>query len=268
MAASYKPSGNNVVRRTHFSQSCLTEAVYPPGLQMPRHAHEPASFSIVLSGGYSEIYGRSARECQSSLIVFHPAGETHSVDFGKEAVRILSIELNSGWYEQLRDCGHILNQPTTLNGFPFLLARRLYGEFRRTDEFSALIVEGLTLELLGETSRALASTHNWPIWLRRTEELLHSEFLNQTSISELADKAGVHPVHLARTFRAKNGCTIGEYKRQLRLEFACKQISSRDLSLGEIALAAGFSDQSHFARTFKNHFGVTPSEYRKLSSTR
>ena len=256
------------MRKTHFPQTCLTEAIYPPRLQMPRHGHEPASFSIVLDGGYTETCGRGARECKSSMIVFHPPGETHSVDFGNETVRILSIELNSKWHEELRDCSHVVNQPTTFTGFSLLLARRIYGEFRRIDEFSALIVEGLTLELLGETSRALASTHNWPTWLRRTEELLHSEFLDQTSISELADKAGVHPVHLARTFRAKNGCTIGEYKRQLRLEFACRQISSRDLSLAEIALAAGFSDQSNFARTFKNYFGVTPSEYRKSSSKR
>jgi AraC family transcriptional regulator len=65
-------------------------------------------------------------------------------------------------------------------------------------------------------------------------------------------------------FRRKHGCTVSEYVRRLRLEFAVDAIVNRKSSLAEVASAAGFSDQSHLTRTFRSYFGMTPSDYRKL----
>jgi AraC family transcriptional regulator len=73
---------------------------------------------------------------------------------------------------------------------------------------------------------------------------------------------GVHPVYLASEFRKHFGCTIGEYVRKLRVEFACRRISESDSPLSDIAIAAGFSHQSHFSRTFKAVTGMTPAGYR------
>jgi AraC family transcriptional regulator len=78
----------------------------------------------------------------------------------------------------------------------------------------------------------------------------------------IADLVGVHPVHLASTFRQHYRCTIGEYVRHLRIEFACRMISSSEASLADIALAAGFFDQSHFSKAFKQLTGMTPSQFR------
>jgi AraC family transcriptional regulator len=78
----------------------------------------------------------------------------------------------------------------------------------------------------------------------------------------------VHPAHLVRVFRKKFGCTIGEYVRRLRVEFACRQIRATDAPLSEIAAHAGFFDQSHLNKIFKNLFKLTPYEYRKIHRTR
>jgi AraC family transcriptional regulator len=83
-------------------------------------------------------------------------------------------------------------------------------------------------------------------------------------VAEIARAAGVHPVYLARTFREHHGMTIGEYVRKLRIEHACRLISTTGAPLSEIALAAGFCDQSHFSRTFKRVTGSSPAEYRRL----
>jgi AraC-like DNA-binding protein len=50
-------------------------------------------------------------------------------------------------------------------------------------------------------------------------------------------------------------CTVGEYVRRLRIEFACQQISHTDTSLPDTAVAAGFYDQSQFSRAFKQVVG-------------
>src|SRR5262245_35676700 len=77
-----------------------------------------------------------------------------------------------------------------------------------------------------------------------------------------------HPVHLAREFHKYYQCTIGEYLRKLRIDFACHEVISSDSTLAEIALDAGFFDQSHFSRTFKCHTGLTPTEFRETFRSR
>jgi AraC family transcriptional regulator len=76
---------------------------------------------------------------------------------------------------------------------------------------------------------------------------------------------GVHPVHLAGAFRKQYHCTIGDYRRRLRVEFACREICKPDASLAQIAFAAGFANQAHFSRVFKRLTGATPGEYRTNS---
>jgi AraC family transcriptional regulator len=73
----------------------------------------------------------------------------------------------------------------------------------------------------------------------------------------------VHPAHLAREFRRRYQQTIGEYVRSLRIEFARQELHTSDKPISEIAIGAGFFDQSHFARTFKLITGFPPAAFRK-----
>ena len=50
---------------------------------------------------------------------------------------------------------------------------------------------------------------------------------------------------------------MGEYARSLRLEWAASRLALDDASLAQVALEAGFADQSHFTRAFRRHAGVT-----------
>ena len=72
----------------------------------------------------------------------------------------------------------------------------------------------------------------------------------------------MHPVHLARQFRASQGCTVGEYIRRVRVGFARRELVMTDKPIAEIALSAGFFDQSQLTKTFKRVTGRTPAAYR------
>jgi len=50
----------------------------------------------------------------------------------------------------------------------------------------------------------------------------------------------------------------------LRLEWAAEELARDDARLADVALRAGFADQSHFTRLFRRHTGVTPGHYREL----
>src|SRR5438309_377932 len=86
--------------------------------------------------------------------------------------------------------------------------------------------------------------------------------------STVSEAVGVHAVHLAREFRKHYGCTAGDYVRQLRIEYAFREIGRSGSSLAEIASAAGFSDQSHFSKVFRRFTGMTPANYRAALSIR
>lgn len=119
-------------------------------------------------------------------------------------------------------------------------------------------------EIMGEATRRCSVTGNKcaPRWLEQARELLQSDFAKPLRLADIAQTVGVHPVHLAQTFRKSYRCTVGDYVRQLRIEYACHELASSESPIVDIALAAGFCDQSHFTRTFKRLTGVVPSQYR------
>jgi AraC family transcriptional regulator len=76
----------------------------------------------------------------------------------------------------------------------------------------------------------------------------------------------VHPIHLARVFRQHFRCSPGEYLRQCRMERVTQLLARKSLPLAEIALQAGFSDQSQLTHAFKRFAGLTPGAFRRTFS--
>jgi AraC family transcriptional regulator len=151
--------------------------------------------------------------------------------------------------DDIRSLTNLFYSPAHIRGGSLaILAQRIYREFRlRTNGFE-LVIEGLILEMLGETARQnnIRNPAAPPRWLKEAQELIHGHFTEKLSLYGIADVIQIHPSHLARTFRKHYQSSIGEYVRRLRIEYAAQEMLKSDLSLAEIALAAGFSDQSHF----------------------
>jgi AraC family transcriptional regulator len=151
----------------------------------------------------------------------------------------------------------------TDGGAPRLSGARLYREFLTGDDASGLIIEGLLLEISGEFLRVRRNSgQQAPLWLRDARDFIHANFARRITLAEIGKAANAHPVHVAQTFRRFHHCTIGDYLRKLRVEFACRELAEGRAGLAEIAGRAGFSDQSHFNRIFKRLVGVAPSAYR------
>jgi AraC family transcriptional regulator len=84
-------------------------------------------------------------------------------------------------------------------------------------------------------------------------------------VQDIAAEIGVHPFHLSRVFRTVHRQSIGEYVQQLRVTYACKQLALPDNDLATTALSAGFADQSHFTKVFKNITGMTPGAFKQIA---
>lgn len=258
----------NLLRTREAASLRLTEASYPAGVRLPQHVHEQAGFCLLLRGEYDIRCGKNFLLRKPGNLTFTPGGEIHSNRIHDQEVRCFAIEMTQPWMERAN--GHLKFLPGSVRfdgGSPPWLAMRLYREFRQDDDLTPLAIEGLALELLAGVARrnARVSENETPNWLKKAKDFLHERFQYRLTLSDVAEFARVHPVSLARAFRRAHHCTVGEYVRRLRVEFACQKLSVSGESLVEIALSAGFSEQSHFCRIFKRFTGLTPSEYRSNS---
>lgn len=83
------------------------------------------------------------------------------------------------------------------------------------------------------------------------------------SLRTLAEQAGLSTFHLHRVFRTAAGETPKQYTLRLRLGRAAVMLLTGEQSVLDIALACGFRSHEVFSRAFRNHFGMTPTAYRK-----
>ena len=257
-----------VSTRRELPNLILSETCYYQDLKIPPHSHEQAYFGITLQGAYTQAYGLKSRTCRPQMIAFHPPDETHSAHFPASAVRSFNVEIKSHWLEQLRRSSILLPEPVDFHGGAMSwLALKIYREYQHMDELSPLAIEGIALEMMVEASRRSAkiSEKKPPLWLTRAKEAIQAEFDQAVALSDLAALVGVHPVYLASEFRKHYHCSIGEYQRKLRVEFACRELATSDTPIVEVALAAGFSHQGHFSTVFRRLTGMTPTEFRSTS---
>jgi AraC-like DNA-binding protein len=82
----------------------------------------------------------------------------------------------------------------------------------------------------------------------------------QFRAGDLARLLGVSLRTLQRYFRAKYNCTVSDWLRELRLEFARARLPSCE-SVKEVAFDLGYKQPSHFTRDFKQRFGVSPRTF-------
>ena len=255
----------DILRWRRVGGLVLAEVTYAAGQRVPRHVHPHARFVLVLKGGLTEILGDETETHAASTLLFRPAHEPHAYIVSPAGAVCLIVDVDDAWVTRARQHAPLLSHSAAFaGGFVLHLAHRLYGEFRTRDEVSRLLIESLTLGVLAEASRATArrAERPAPAWLARARALIERNFAEPLRLGSVAGRVGVHPVHLARTFRRVYKTTFAGYLRQVRLEFARQELAVSTSSLSDIAAAAGFCDQSHFSRSFKRYTGFTPAEYR------
>src|SRR5215475_14640599 len=81
------------VKTHHAAGFSLSETRYTQGMKLSRHSHEAPYFCFILCGAYTESYGDRLRNCQPSMLIYHPAGELHAQRFDT-AVQLFRIEVD------------------------------------------------------------------------------------------------------------------------------------------------------------------------------
>ncbi len=257
--ASHKP---RVVQVPGF---VLKLGEHPGGSMLPRHEHDDPTICYVLRGGFTEHTARDSVDCGVGTLKVMPAGEPHWNRFGSVATRGLRIDVDRERFVEVPAIHRLLGEKQHLTGGRGgELVRRMVTELSAADSAGPIAAEGLALELLVELARVGTTKTEpaMPAWLVAAEEQIRERYRAGITVGEIARELGVNPATLARGYRRRFGCSIGERVRRLRVEHAARELAETDEPLSEIALRAGFYDQSHFTNVFRRTLGVTPAAYR------
>jgi len=99
--------------------------------------------------------------------------------------------------------------------------------------------------------------------IARARQHLSASVGQRVPLDELAQVAGLSRHHFARAFKAATGLPPHTYQLQMALDHAKRLLAGGEIPISQAALDAGFADQSHFSRMFRQFTGATPVQYMR-----
>lgn len=226
------------------------------------HCHENPHISYFLEGGHEEKRAQQSFERIPGDVLFCYGGEPHQFITKKFPSKNINIELD---YEFLKTYGiseNTVSDAIRRSSDTKFLLLKVYRELLVNDDLSETSIQILILSLSREFRRVSKSFN--PQWLQLLIEIIHAKWNEYPTLHELSEMTQVHPVTISKYFTKYFACTLGEYMRKLKINKSLELIKGDNMSLTEIAFECGFSDQSHFIRTFKQITGWLPRAYRRL----
>jgi AraC family transcriptional regulator len=229
------------------------------------HVHERPHLSMVLRGGDVEQRGSSRHVRTPGALGFYDAGESHASLSRSEESLHANIELAPEFLVQMGIGASQVSAAVRANADAPLLLIRSQAELRRNDPTSRVALEAMVTDLV--TSNTEKYTSQRPAWVERVAEVVHDAWAGPITLAMLAAHAGVHPVTISKHFRRYFGSTLGNYLRQIRLTRSLPLLATPHEPLSGVAYRCGFSDQSHYTRTFRHHTGFAPGALRHFFET-
>lgn len=236
----------------------------------PKHFHE--SYGIGLSDrgtGVIHCQGTKYTTPPGQLIFFHP-GEVHSGYANEQEpwtyrMMYLDITLVS---KVLEGYSPTVSFPETTFcnkaiAAAFILTHDLFTQSASTLEHEAFLHNFVKL-LVQQTknqSRTEQTVRDFKT-VKLVREYLEENYRDNISITTVANLTGLSPNYLVTAFRREVGIPPHSYQTQVRVQRAKYDLHTQK-PLAQVAIDAGFCDQSHFNRCFKRLVGVTPGYYRE-----
>lgn len=156
-----------------------------------------------------------------------------------------------------------------------LLEHLLWLDAERPDDWAQAAHEALRYAIRvyasGYSGRVAGDGRTFPDIVVRALDVLMPAWtdgstLPTPTLDELADSAGVGREYLCRIFAQEVGLPPLTTLRLLRLSRAASLLRVTSMPVGQIGRATGFTSEFHFSRTFRTHFGMSPSGYRTSGS--
>jgi AraC-like DNA-binding protein len=159
-----------------------------------------------------------------------------------------------------------LDEPIRSLGLSLLPALRTPERANRLfTDHAGLALAVHTMEAYGgQASSRLIRGGLTPWQEKRAKDMILSDLKGATPLQTIAEACGLSVSYFSRSFRKSTGLPPHAWLLKARVERAMTMLRQKDATLGEIAVACGFADQSHFTRIFTRQIGTSPRNWRRM----
>jgi AraC-like DNA-binding protein len=234
---------------------------YSPRERHSRHTDRCSRASLLVAGGYREEGRSGPMAVRPGDILLKSRRAPHENEFGASGAMIASIEfLDGDPFDEPPYRG--LHRRADADALRHLSAVL---EAARADDVCS--ARAAAVDMVAATAADDMHRRAAPPWLDQLGEELEERGLAALDVGLRARSAGAHPAHASRLFRQCYGRSMTDHARVHAVRRAMSDLATRDVSLSDAALAAGFYDQSHMCRAFRRVLGRTPGAQRALLSS-
>lgn len=250
------------------------------------HAH-PHCHVLIKAGGADTgflVRGEEAPLTDTTAVLvnaWEPHLYRHDIAPGQSTL-ILALYIEPSWLADIQRSLQVSAHPrffprccVEINPAIKRIADEFILELWWSDDIAAMRVEQLLFNLMiavidghsgwRDTSGLMRSRPPGTVdpRIRRAISYMRQNIALDFDMRTLADEAGMSRAHFFSRFQAETQTTPLVYANVLRIEEAIRHLSGTDESVTDVSVALGFSAPSHFSRFFRQHLGITPSDYRR-----
>lgn len=227
------------------------------------HSHNNAHITLFLNGGTTEKRKSFSETVGPGSLLFYHSDELHLNQNTLFPSRNINVEIEENLLKELEINESVIEKSVQNVALTKFLILKIFKETQTADSFSNDTIRMLFSQLLNSNNH-LERFEKSPFWVKSLNELLNDCWNENPNLQDLAQVLHLNPITISKHFPKYFGCTLGEYMRRIKINRSLSLIQSSSENLTEIALQCGFSDQSHFIRTFKNQTGFLPKQFQKL----
>ncbi|WP_028238965.1 AraC family transcriptional regulator [Stutzerimonas azotifigens] len=237
-----------------------------------RHAHETFSVGLVTGGRSSYLNGTSRQHIGAGTLVLMNPGDVHACNpLGDRPWAYHMLYVDAGWL------GELQQELDGGTGFrPFRAIRSDDAELRTglsrlvatltSEDREPLARQGAAVEFFSQLHQRLqpgpAFERPDNRRLARAAEYIAEQHARPLRLEDICREVGLSPAYLVRAFKARYGMTPHAYLINRRVQVARARLR-QGRPIADAALEAGFADQAHLQRAFKQLLAATPGHYRR-----
>jgi AraC family transcriptional regulator len=253
------------------------------------HAHHHCHILLKASGSDTSFLVRNQQQplkADTAVLVnaWEPHAYTHNVENGPRTV-ILALYVDCGWLARMHSRLSVSRLP---HFFPTAcvpisprirrLADDLSVEMLCVPEFPQDQLEERLFDVMMSVIDPFSEWRNGAGLIRAARErasdprirraigFLHENIGEDLDMESLAGRCNMSRAHFFALFRRCTNLTPAVYANVLRMESAIDSLSGSEESAAELSYRLGFSAQSHFTRFFRQHLGITPTDFRRKTA--
>lgn len=244
------------------------------GFLFSGHFHRCWELNYVVSGVlHAVVDGRKLSLSPGELVLCAPGQFSMCYAEEREAPTFLTAAFDADGSDALPLAGKVLKA-----GAMAMLPEQLVRESLREDGYSGALrlhlLSAIVLMLCREAAAAPVLDEKprlqrgEPDIIRRAQQHISAHIREKLSVTLVAGRIDVSPSYMTALFHKHLAISPGEYIRRAKLQESKRLIQEGAMNFTEIAAALEYSTVHHFSRQFKEHFGMTPTEYAKGFDTK